>query len=242
VARGPPARLGAKVRRRLSHKAMNDVAAAPPTGLPTADRHDLQLGRRLFHLANGVAIATAYAVLFTHAQVVHLFGTIACLVYILDRVRIHYPELLRRVPWVNERFFRAEEQVKEAAMTPYAIAILLTILTFPKPVALIAIYTLGIADPLSAIVGITWGRRRVVPGKTVEGSLAFFVATAAISNAVLAWATAAPLLLRLEAGLLIAALGAVFEALPLRIDDNLTIPLAVGFVAWVACAALGVGL
>ena len=63
-----------------------------PDLAPTATRRDLQLGRRLFHLANGVAIASAYALLFTHQQVVHVFGTIACLVYIVDRVRIHYPE------------------------------------------------------------------------------------------------------------------------------------------------------
>jgi dolichol kinase len=30
--------------------------------------------------------------------------------------------------------------------------------------------------------------------------------------------------------------------LPLRIDDNLTIPLAVGFSAWIVCALLGVAV
>jgi len=209
---------------------------------PTATRHDLQLGRRLIHLANGVAIASAYAVLFTQTQLVRLFGITACLVYILDRVRIHYPELLRRVPWVNERFFRAEEQLRESAMTPYAIAILLTILTFPKPVALIAIYTLAVADPLSAIVGISWGRHRIVPGKSIEGSLAFLVATAAVAFAVLSWATPASAGARIGASLLIAVLAAVCESLPLRIDDNLTIPLAVGFLGWIVCALAGVAV
>lgn len=60
-----------------------------------------------------------------------------------------------RAPWINSLLFRAEEQFKESAMTPYAIAILLTLLTFPKTLALIGIYTLAIADPLSAVVGIT---------------------------------------------------------------------------------------
>ena len=219
------------------------AAAQADTATPTATRHDLQLGRRLFHLANGVAIATAYALLFTQPQVVRLFGITACLVYILDRVRIHYPELLARVPWVNDRFFRAEEHVRESAMTPYAIAILLTILTFPKPVALIAIYTLAIADPLSAVVGITWGRHRVVPGKSLEGSAAFLVATGLVAFAVLTWALPeAPLASRVEAGLLIGLLAAVCESLPLRIDDNLTIPLAVGFLGWLVCALVGVPL
>jgi hypothetical protein len=56
-------------------------------GNASATRHDLQLGRRAFHLGNGVAIASAYALLFTHEQVVHVFGAVACLVYIADRFR-----------------------------------------------------------------------------------------------------------------------------------------------------------
>lgn len=220
----------------------DDPAPAAPPAVPTATRKDLQLGRRLFHLTNGVVIATAYALLFTHEQVIHLFGTIACLVYILDRVRIHYPEMLQRVPRVNAAFFRAEEQLKESAMTPYAIAILLTLITFPKPIALIAVSTLAIADPLSAVVGITWGRRRVVPDKSVEGSAAFFVATAGVSMAVLRWATAAALLPLAGAAALIGLAAALFELLPLRLDDNLTIPLFVGFAGWIVCGLLGIAV
>lgn len=223
---------------------MNDVslAEAPVAPAPVATRKDLQLGRRFFHLANGVGIASAYAVLFTHQQVVHGFGTIACLVYVLDRVRIHYPEVLRRAPWVNTLFFRTEEQVKESAMTPYAIAILLTILTFPKAAAVIAIYTLGIADPLSAVVGITWGRRHIVRDKSVEGSLAFFVAAAGIALAVLGMGPAGVAPSTVGAALLIGLLAAGVEMIPLRIDDNLTIPLFVGFAVWIVTAALGVPL
>ncbi|MGH7855707.1 MAG: diacylglycerol/polyprenol kinase family protein, partial [Candidatus Binatia bacterium] len=152
---------------------------------PSATRKDIQLGRRLIHMLNGIVIATAYNLFFTHQQVVYLFGTIACVVYILDRVRIHYPEVVQRTPWIGDLFFRAEEQVRESAMVPYAIAILLTILTFPKPAALIAIYTLAIADPLSAMIGITWGRRHVVPDKSVEGSLAFLLVAFGCAAAVL---------------------------------------------------------
>jgi len=218
----------------------DDHAPAAPPAAPTATRKDLQLGRRLFHLTNGVVIATAYALLFTHQQVVHIFGTVACLVYILDRVRIHYPEVLQRAPRVNALFFRAEEQLKESAMTPYAIAILLTLITFPKPLALIAISTLAIADPLAAVVGITWGRRHIVPNKSIEGSAAFFAATAAVSMAVLGWATATAVLPRVGAALLIGLAAALLELLPLRLDDNLTIPLFVGFAGWIVCGLLGI--
>ena len=211
-----------------------------PAHAPSATRKDLQLGRRLVHCANGCAIATAYALIFTHQQIVHTFGSIACLVYILDRVRIHYPELLVRAPWVNKLLFRAEEQFKESAMTPYAIAILLTLITFPKTVALIAIYTLAIADPLSALVGITWGRRRIVPNKSLEGSAAFCAATVAITAIVLRVTTVVAAGPIAAAAIAIGLAGAVFEMLPIRLDDNLTIPLFVGFAGWAVCALVGI--
>ena len=210
---------------------------------PTATRRDLQLGRRFFHLMNGTIVATAYAILFTHTQIVHVFGTIACLVYVLDRVRIAYPEVIaRHAPAVNRLLVRAEEQVRESAMTPYAIAVLLTILTVPKPAALIAIYTLAIADPAAAVVGISWGRHKLGPDRSLEGSLAFFVATLAIAVFVLAAATGAPAVAVGVMAFLIALAATSCELLPLRIDDNLTIPLFVGFATWIIADIVGVAL
>jgi hypothetical protein len=43
----------------------DEPAARAEDGAPAATRHDLQLGRRLFHLLNGVVTATAYALCFT---------------------------------------------------------------------------------------------------------------------------------------------------------------------------------
>jgi len=217
-----------------------DAAAA---GDPSATREDLQLGRRLFHFVNGAAIATAYALLFTHEQVVQIFGAIACTVYIVDRIRIAYPEAVaRHVPWVNRTLVRAEEQVREAAMTPFAIAVLLTLLTVPKLAALVAIYTLAVADPLAAIVGIRFGRRRLAHNRTLEGSLAFLVAAVAVAALVLRWGTDAAVPTIAGASTLIGIAAATCELLPLRIDDNLTIPLFVGFATWAITALCGVPL
>ena len=220
-----------------------DPVAALADSAPSATRHDLQLGRRLFHLVNGVSTATAYALFFTHEQVVHIFGSIACIVYVVDRIRIAYPETVaRRAPWVNRLFVRAEEQVRESAMIPYAIAVLLTILTVPKRAALIAIYTLAVADPLAAVVGIRYGRRRIVQNRSLEGSLAFFTATLAIVLVVLGNGTEASRSAIAGAAITIGAAAAGCELLPLRIDDNLTIPLFVGFTTWIVAAMLGVSL
>jgi diacylglycerol kinase (CTP) len=198
-----------------------EAAPAPADRAPTATRHDLQLGRRLFHLGTGVATATAYALFFSHQQVVQIFGAIACLVYIVDRIRIAYPETVaRRAPWVNRSFVRAEEQVREAAMTPFAIAVLLTILAVPKLAALVAIYTLAIADPLAAV------ERRDRDTRP----------------AVLRWGTDSAGLTIAGASTVIGIAAAGCELLPLRIDDNLTIPIFVGFATWVVAILFGVQL
>ena len=198
------------------------TTALPAPTAPSATRRDVQLGRRLVHCANGCAIATAYALVFTHQQIVHTFGSIACLVYVLDRVRIHYPELMARAPWINRLLFRAEEEFKESAMTPYAIAILLTLLTFPK--------TIEEVNP----------SLRHIAGKSVEGSLAFFTATAIIAAVALRTTTIVATGTLAGVALAIGLAGAIFETLPLRLDDNLTIPLFVGFAGWAVCALAGI--
>jgi diacylglycerol kinase (CTP) len=218
-------------------------ADASADGEPSATREDLQLGRRLFHLVNGISIATAYALLFTHEQVVQIFGAIACTVYIVDRIRIAYPEAVaRHAPWVNHTLVRAEEQVREAAMTPFAIAVLLTILAVPKLAALVGIYALAIADPLAAVVGIRFGRRPIARNRTLEGSLAFFAASVAIAVLVLHWGSAASASTIAVAAVAIGIVAAGCELLPLRIDDNLTIPIVVGFATWAISALFGMKL
>jgi dolichol kinase len=165
------------------------------------------------------------------------------LVYIADRVRIAYPEAITRyLPWINRTLLRAEEQVRESAMIPFAIAVLLTMLTVPKLAALVAIYTLAIADPLAAVIGIRFGRHRISHNRSLEGSLAFFLATLAVTAAVLRWGTDSPRLPIIETSLVVGAAATACELLPLRIDDNLTIPIFVGFATWATATLLAVPL
>ena len=135
---------------------------------------------------------------------------------------------------------RAEEQLKESAMVPYAFAVLLTIITFPKPIALVAIYTLAIADPLSAIFGIKYGKRRIVPHKSLEGSAAFFISTFLITLGVLAVYTGGVSLGIFMVTLAVAFVTSGFEMLPLKLDDNLTIPLFTAFALWILCETFGI--
>ncbi len=209
-------------------------------GAPTASRNDLQLSRRLFHVSTGTIIATVYLFLLERQGVITTLGAIASTLYIIERVRINYPEFAGQLKIVNKLFLRAEEQLEESSSVPYAMGILLTIITFPKIPAIIAIYTLAMADPLAAIVGIRFGKTKIMGGKSLEGSFGFFTGTFLVSFFIFHSFIGASTGLSIGAASIIGVLGAALELIPLRIDDNLTIPLYTAVLVWGICSVFGI--
>ncbi len=98
---------------------------------------------------------------------------------------------------------------------------LLSLLLYPDPAASVAIYALAFGDGLASLVGKVFGRFRpaFLMGKSVEGSLACFVAVLLAS-----WKVTADFRLSLFAALV----ATLVEALPLEDYDNIALPLAVG--------------
>jgi len=98
---------------------------------------------------------------------------------------------------------------------------LLAVVCFPPQAAQIAIYALAFGDSLSGLVGRVFGRLRpaFLRGKSVEGSLACFIAVFAASFL----ATSRPVL-----SLTAACVSTIVEAFPLRDWDNIVFPLAAG--------------
>ncbi len=110
----------------------------------------------------------------------------------------------------------------------------LCILLFPKIIVVTAFAILIVSDSAAALIGRRIGRHRFL-AKSVEGSAAFFASAAIV-------VLLAPKISYIPAeyaiGVGAALLGAVVEASPLPIDDNLTIPLAIGVFMWVCYAVL----
>ena len=198
-----------------------------------ATRKNLQLPRRVFHMANGSIIATLYLNYVEHSFAVHTIGIGVCLFYIFEQLRVKYPEYAESFSAISSYFYRAEEQLKESAMIPYAMGLLLTILSFPKIISVVAIFTLAISDPLSAIIGIKYGKHPFLENKTYEGSGAFFITSFLCIflpfHFVIGLTIGTNIMFSLIWSLLITA----FEALPSRVDDNLTIPLVTATMGWI---------
>lgn len=106
-----------------------------------------------------------------------------------------------------------------------------------RPATMASLAVLGVADPVAALVGRRWGRHRLRAGRSLEGTVAFAVSGALVAAlALLAAGGLSGMEVALFA-LLAGVVGAIAELVTTRLDDNLTIPVAVG-AALTAAAAL----
>jgi phytol kinase len=116
-------------------------------------------------------------------------------------------------------------------MFPLGVCLVYLLYWENRGAVLAGIAALAFGDPAAALVGTRWGQRRYTAwahGRSVEGSLAFFLVSAiAIAGIAAAW-PGGPSPLRAGVGCGIA--GAVAEALSPAGVDNVTIPIAVAAV------------
>ncbi|WP_127715869.1 diacylglycerol/polyprenol kinase family protein [Halobacteriovorax sp. HLS] len=220
----------------------SSVESSTTTEAPkaTATRHDLQFPRRFFHLSMGTGAGIIYYMFLTHQAAVSILGTAACLVYIVEQLRLNYPEHASTFSILTKYLLRAEEQLKESAGMPFVMGLLLTLLSFPKVVALTSIFTLAIADPMSAVIGIRFGKNRIVKGKSLEGSAAFFISTFLIIFGVFGFLFDNDMSLVTLLAIIVSLVMTAFEMLPIKLDDNLTIPIVMGLITWFCTGFLGI--
>ncbi len=140
----------------------------------------------------------------------------------------------RRSPAMNAallKFFRhvvhSHEATRVNSSTWYGTGLFLLTLTRSPVLCLVAVAILGVGDPLAGLIGRRFGRIKLVHGRSLEGTIAFFIGGAAVAFSLLRVlhpevALGTALLLVGVASLC----GALAELFSLRIDDNLSVPMA----------------
>ncbi len=125
--------------------------------------------------------------------------------------------------------------------TWYCSALAILSLTFHPLASAIGLAALGLGDPMASTIGRRFGRRRLIHGRTMEGTLAFVLVVlvggtvvARIFEPGLTW----PICVGLAASGAIA--GAVAELFSLRIDDNFSVPLFSAGIVTIVATTLGV--
>jgi dolichol kinase len=111
------------------------------------------------------------------------------------------------------------------------IGAMLALLMYPSPVASVAIYALAFGDGFASLIGRIFGNIRpaFLKGKSIEGSIACFLAV---------YVSAFLVLHNAQAAFIAAFTATAVEALPLKDYDNILLPVTVGFVVQLCMALL----
>ena len=195
-----------------------------------------ELIRKGIHLFS-LSIPTIYFFISKNWALALLVPVTAAFI-IIDVARYYVPSVTqwfyRWFGWLLRRREFDSDNKRLNGASNVLISALLCVFIFPKVVAINAFAILIISDTTSALIGRRFGRHRFL-GKSFEGSLAFFVSAVLVI-------LLAPKIDRIPMeyliGFIAAAIGTVVEALPIKIDDNLTIPLSVGFSYWALYASV----
>ncbi len=180
----------------------------------------IEIKRKIVHLTT-LVVPVGYAVTSEKTVILFLVPFFLALL-LVDLIRHFHPgmaSLFRK--YFFGRVLREEEGPTFMGSTYFIFSTILTILLFPKSIAITSILILILSDTAAALVGKGVGRIRIL-GKTLEGSIAFF-----LTSLFIVWIY--PNLNRFSGSL--AALGAtLIEILPVRLNDNLSIPLVAGAI------------
>ncbi len=179
-----------------------------------------ELLRKSTHIS-GLIIPIIYHFMDKNAMLL-IVGVIAGIAIVVELLKWLYPPF-------SELFFRFFKPVlrsheRKGAITGatyFIVSTLLCVIFFKKHLAIVCIFFMVLGDTAAALVGKKWGRTKLIGKKSLEGSTACFTICAMIS--LFFW-------LNPIVGLVGAFVATLAELLPLRIDDNLTVPLISGTV------------
>lgn len=151
---------------------------------------------------------------------------------IVDLARYYSPPIQKwfyaTFGWMLRKHEAHEKLIRLNGASYVLISATICMLIFPKIVTVISFSVLIICDMTAALIGRRFGAHRFL-GKSLEGSLAFFLSGIAV---VLATPKIQHDPAEYAIGFIAVAIGACVEALSVSVDDNLTIPLSVGLTVW----------
>lgn len=194
-----------------------------------AKRSDLHLLRKIWHMATGGICLYGYYNIHKDIQfwaVVTL--TISLMGFTSDFLRMRFSAYNQLVIAIMGPFMRTSEKDGYTGLPFYALGASLSLFLFKPQIALLSIFFLVFADPFSSLVGILFGRDKILPNKSLQGALAGFVVCYLLTLIfILNYQVPANqiFLFAIFAGVI----GTVSELISaFNIDDNLSIPVVSG--------------
>ena len=190
-----------------------------------------ELFRKLIHLTSLSIPIVSYFIPTETAAII--LGILAALALIIDLGRYLHPEI-GKIFYKYFGFLLREHELDHKkknlnGATYVLISALISVLIFPKVIFISAFSILIISDSLAALIGRKFGKRKFL-SKSLEGTLTFFVSACIV---ILFTPKVGGFFEEYLIGFIAAFVGAIIENVSFKlVDDNLSIPLSVGFVMW----------
>lgn len=177
--------------------------------------------RRLFHLFAGIVIAFLIFYNFLSPFVAAIVVFVGFSLSMIDKHAFHIPVL----HFIAEKLDRPGDLKAFPAKGSILFLVgVFFVLFFPRDIAVASVLILSFGDPVAALVGSKFGRIKdpFDENKMLEGSVAGFLVAGVVASFFVPVFNA-----------FFASFIAIFvEALSLRIDDNILVPVVSAFVLW----------
>lgn len=227
--------LGASYEALRAHlrKMRDELPSAPKLAAIKPKNY----ARNIFHVLMALTGVLSYEFLLDRTGVIIVTGSLVGLFVVMEIMRRASETWNRRfVDGAFRHIARPGEAHQVPAATWYGLALFLGSILFPKEGIQLGALALGFGDPAAQIFGKRFGRVKLIGQKSVAGAVAFIVTTALVTAAfMVAVLPVGHTLLSLTGliglPLLLGLVGAIAEVFSGKLDDNFTIPLAVGAIA-----------
>lgn len=203
--------------------------------MQTIDRgsidYKVEIIRKGIHLCS-LSIPVIYYFI-TRELAITILVPLTVFAVVLDLLRFLHPSISKFFYKIFGSMLRDHEKDHDKrklnGATYVLIAALIVVIIFPKVIAVTAFAVLIIGDIFAALIGRRFGKHKFLK-KSLEGTTAFFVTACIV---ILLSPKVEGLFLEYVIGIIAAGVGAIAENLSYGFaDDNLVIPLSVGFTMW----------
>jgi len=191
-------------------------------------RNDLHLLRKIWHMGSGLTGLGFYSLgKVSQTEMAIILLSLSSLAFTVELIRLRVDVINSGVVKLMGPFMRESERNGLSGFPFYALGASLSMFFFSDKIAILSILFLVFSDPISSFFGILYGRDKILPNKSLQGTLAGFVTCYFVSMLYLIHYEAtgfSTIIFALIAGII----GCVSELLSVFVDDNLTIPIASG--------------
>ena len=191
-------------------------------------RSELHIWRKLWHISTGIGALCLYTFVDVPVETwVYICLTVALIGLVVDFVRLKVKAFNRFMLKVGGLIYRRNEAHSYSGLPFYALGIGLSLFFYEPRVAILSLWFLAFSDPISSYFGVKYGKDKLFPNKSLQGSAAGFCVCFFVTLFYCLYygePTINVLYFSIVAGLI----GSISEMFDFMADDNLTIPVISG--------------